>query len=163
MVIPMVRYWSQSTYVQEKFLFRFFLIGRWKDYLPAIAFAHNTAFNSAINCTPFEASHGLRARTITEARAPPRLQITAEGGTGLQEPDHKWESTILNKVCKLAERLAEDVQRHSQWHKRMNVHNLNQSGKVISDKPLEKGNKVYFYRPPSQQEVIKRGRKANRI
>jgi hypothetical protein len=28
-----------------------------KDYLPAIAFAHNTAFNSAINCTPFEAGH----------------------------------------------------------------------------------------------------------
>ena len=47
-----------------------------KDYLPAIAFAHNTAFNSAINCTPFEAGHGLRARTITEARASPRLQIT---------------------------------------------------------------------------------------
>ena len=41
-----------------------------KDYLPAIAFAHNTAFNSAINCSPFEAGHGLRARTITEARAP---------------------------------------------------------------------------------------------
>jgi hypothetical protein len=34
-----------------------------KDFLPAIAFAHNTAFNSAINCTPFEAGHGLRAKT----------------------------------------------------------------------------------------------------
>ena len=134
-----------------------------KDYLPAIAFAHNTAFNSAINCTPFEAGHGLRARTITEARASPRLQITAEEGTGLQEPDHKWESTIFNKVCKLAERLAEDAQRHSQWHKRMNAHNLNQSGKVISDKPLVKGDKVYFYRPPSQQEVLKRGRKAKHL
>jgi hypothetical protein len=74
-----------------------------KDYLPAIAFAHNAAFNSAINCTPFEAGHGLRAKTITEARASPRLQITAEEGTGLQEPDHKWESTIFNKVYKLAE------------------------------------------------------------
>jgi transposase InsO family protein len=38
-----------------------------KDYLPAIAFAHNTAFNSPINYTPFEAGHGLQARTITEA------------------------------------------------------------------------------------------------
>ena len=45
----------------------------------------------------------------------------------------------------------------------MNAHNLNQSGKVISDKPLEKGDKVYFYRPPSQQEVIKRGRKAKHL
>jgi hypothetical protein len=101
-----------------------------KDYLPAIAFAHNTAFNSAINCAPFEAGRGLKARTITEARPSPRLQITAEGGTGLHEPDHKWESTIFNKVCKLAERLVEDAQRHSQWHKRMNAHNLNQSGNI---------------------------------
>jgi hypothetical protein len=54
-----------------------------KDFLPAIAFAHNTAFNSAINCTPFEAGHGLRAKTITEARANPRLQITAEEGTDI--------------------------------------------------------------------------------
>ena len=58
-----------------------------KDFLPAIAFAHNTAFNSAINCTPFEAGHGLRAKTITEARANPRLQITAEEGADIQEPD----------------------------------------------------------------------------
>ena len=54
-----------------------------QDYLPAIAFAHNTAFNSAINCTPFEAGHGLQARTITEARAGPRLQIIAERGMDL--------------------------------------------------------------------------------
>jgi hypothetical protein len=49
-----------------------------RDYLPAIAFAHNTSFNSAINCTPFEAGHGLQARTITEAHAGLRLQIVAE-------------------------------------------------------------------------------------
>jgi hypothetical protein len=99
-----------------------------KVCIQAIAFAHNTASNSAINCTPFEAGHGLRARTTTEARASPRLQITAEEGTELQEPDNnKWESTIFYKVCKLAERLTEDAQRQSQWHKRMNAHNLNQS------------------------------------
>ena len=134
-----------------------------KDYLPAIAFAHNTAFNSAINCSPFEAGHGLRARTITEARASPRLQITAERGTGLQEPDEKWEATIFQKVCKLAERLADEAQRQSQWHKRMNAHNLNQSGKKIPDKPYVRGDKVYFYQPPSQNEVIQRGRKAKHL
>jgi hypothetical protein len=55
-----------------------------KDFLPAIAFAHNTAFHSAINCTQCEAGHGLRAKTITEARANPRLQITAEEGKDIQ-------------------------------------------------------------------------------
>ena len=134
-----------------------------KDFLPAIAFAHNTAFNSAINCTPFEAGHGLRAKTITEARASPRLQITAEEGTDIQEPDTTWENSIFPKVCRLAERLAYDAQRHSQWHKRMNAHNLNQSGAKIHDKGLQPGDKVYFYRPPSQHEVIRRGRKAKHL
>jgi hypothetical protein len=120
-----------------------------KDFLPAIAFAHNTAFNSTINCTPFEAGHGLRAKTITEARANPRLQITAEEGTDIQEPDSTWEKSIFPKVCRLAERLAYDAQRDSQWHKRMNAHNLNQSGAKIQDKGLKQGDRVYFYRPPS--------------
>jgi hypothetical protein len=101
-----------------------------KDYIQAIAFAQKTAFNSA------------DYKLITEARTSPRLQITAEEGIELQEPGHKWESTIFHKVCKLAERLAEDAQRQSQWHKRMNVHNLNQSERVISDKPLQPGDKV---------------------
>ncbi len=45
----------------------------------------------------------------------------------------------------------------------MNAHNLNQSGKVISDKPLNKGEKVYFNRAPSKQKVQKRGRKAKHL
>jgi hypothetical protein len=66
-----------------------------KNQLPEIALAHhNTAFNSAMKCTLFEAMYGLRAKTITEAGASPRLHITAEEGTeltGLQEPDYnKW-------------------------------------------------------------------------
>jgi hypothetical protein len=80
-----------------------------KDNLPAIALAHNTTFNFAINCTLFEAEHGLRARTITKVRASPKLQITAEEGIELQESYHEWESTILNKVCKLAEQLARSI------------------------------------------------------
>ncbi len=55
-----------------------------KDNLHVIALAHNTAFNSAINCTTFEAD-GLSARTITKAQASTRLQITAEEGIELQE------------------------------------------------------------------------------
>jgi hypothetical protein len=115
-----------------------------QDYLPAIAFAHNTAFNSAINCTPFEAGHGLQARTITEARAGPRLQIVAEGGMGLLEADKNWEKSLFPKVLKLAERLASEAQRQSQWHKRMNAHNLNQSGSRVEDKGLSPGDRVYF-------------------
>jgi len=134
-----------------------------QDYLPAIAFAHNTAFNSAINCTPFEAGHGLQARTITEARAGPRLQIVAEGGMDLSESDKNWEKSIFPKVLKLAERLATEAQRHSQWHKRMNSHNLNQSGAKVEEKGLSPGDRVYFYKPPTQQDIARRGRKAKHL
>jgi hypothetical protein len=134
-----------------------------RDYLPAIAFAHNTAFNSAINCTPFEAGHGLRARTITEARAGPRLQIVAEGGMEISESDKTWEKSIFPKVLKLAERLASEAQRQSQWHKRMNAHNLNQSGAKVDEKGFSPGDRVYFYKPPTQQEIARRGRKAKHL
>ena len=30
-----------------------------KDYLQCIAFAHNCTYSSVIECTPFEAGHGL--------------------------------------------------------------------------------------------------------
>jgi hypothetical protein len=126
-----------------------------QDYLPAVAFAHNTAFNSAINCTPFEAGHGLQARTITEARAGPRLQIVAEGGMDLIEADKNWEKSLSPKVLKLAERLASEAQRQSQWHKRTNAHNLNQFGSRVEDKGLSPGDRVYFYKPPTQQEVAR--------
>ena len=133
-----------------------------RDYLPAIAFAHNTALNSAINCTPFEAGHGLRARTITEARASPRLQITAERGMDIDDADKNWGKSLFPKVCKLAERLASEAQRQSQWHKRMNAHGLNQAGDKTPPH-LQIGDRVYFYRPPTQQEVISRTRKAKHL
>ena len=43
----------------------------------------------------------------------------------------------------------------------MNAHHLNQSGAKIQE--LKQGDRVYFYRPPSQQEVIRRGRKAKHL
>jgi hypothetical protein len=50
-----------------------------KDYLLCIAFAHNCTYSSVIECTPFEAGHGLRARTVAEARmAIPKLQLLEE-------------------------------------------------------------------------------------
>ena len=69
-----------------------------KVYIQVIAFAYKTAFNSAINCTPFEARPGLRARPIIEAQPSLRLQITAEEGTELQEPEYKWKSTISQSL-----------------------------------------------------------------
>jgi hypothetical protein len=120
-----------------------------QDYLPEIAFSRNAAFNSAINCTPFEAGHGLQARRITEARAGPRLQIIAEGGMDLTEAEKNWEKSIFPKVLKLVERLVTEAQRHSHWLKRMNAQNLNQSGAKVEDEGFSPGDRVYFYKPPT--------------
>jgi hypothetical protein len=38
-----------------------------KGYLQCIAFAQNCTYSSVIECAPFEAGHGLRARTVAEA------------------------------------------------------------------------------------------------
>jgi hypothetical protein len=81
----------------------------------------------------------------------------------LTEADKNWEKTIFPKVLKLAERLAAEAQSHSQWHKRMNAHNLNQSGAKVEDKGLNTGDQVYFYKPPTQQEIARRGRKAKHL
>ena len=39
-----------------------------KEILPSLQFAVNTTHQSSIECTPFEAGHGLKARTVAEAR-----------------------------------------------------------------------------------------------
>jgi transposase InsO family protein len=58
----------------------------------AIAFSHNNACNSSINCIPFECGHGLRARSVTDARVAPRLQLTDEGDTDLNQAITQWET-----------------------------------------------------------------------
>ncbi len=45
----------------------------------------------------------------------------------------------------------------------MNAHNLNQSGAKVEDKGLTPGDLVYFYKPPTQYEVARRGRKAKHL
>jgi len=80
----------------------------------------------------------------------------------IDDADKNWEKSLFPKVCKLAERLASEAQRQSQWHKRMNAHGLNQAGDKTPPH-LQIGDRVYFYRPPTQQEVISRTRKAKHL
>jgi hypothetical protein len=55
-----------------------------KEYLQCISFAHNATYNSVIETSPFQAGHGLKARTISEARMNlPRLQFDAEEGMSI--------------------------------------------------------------------------------
>ena len=129
-----------------------------KDYLPAIAFAHNTSYSSVLEATPFECGHGLRARTICDARMSPRLQFSTEGDSEDDASFAKWETTVSSKVLELATRLASVAQQNTEWHRRMTSEQLNQAGKPISKVEIPSGSKVYFYKPPTQGQALEEGR-----
>jgi hypothetical protein len=134
-----------------------------KDYLQCIAFAHNCTYSSVIECTPFEAGHGLRARTVAEARmAIPKLQLLEEDSED-SPATQAWDKSLPKKVLELAARMATVAQSHSEWHRRMTSEKLNQANRQFDDSQLQVGMKVYFYRPPSQQEVSVKGRKAKHL
>ncbi len=84
------------------------------DYLQCIAFAHNGKYNSVIECTPFEAGHGLRARTVAEARMSiPKLQLLEEESDD-SPATQAWDKSLPKKVLKLAARMATVAQAHSE-------------------------------------------------
>jgi hypothetical protein len=45
----------------------------------------------------------------------------------------------------------------------MTSHNLNQSGSRVEDKGFSPGDRVFSYKPPTQQEAARRGRKAKHL
>jgi hypothetical protein len=89
--------------------------GNLKDYLQCIAFAHNCTYSSVIECTPFEAGHGLRARTVTEARmAIPKLQLLEEESDD-SPAIQAWDKSLPKKVLELAARMVTVAQAHSEF------------------------------------------------
>jgi hypothetical protein len=108
-----------------------------KDYLQCIAFAHNCTYSSVIGCTPFEASHDLRARTVAEARmAIPKLQLLEEESDDSLSAQ-AWDKSLPKKVLELAARMATVAQAHSEWHRRMTSEKLNQANRPFDDSQLQ--------------------------
>ena len=139
-----------------------------KDYLPAMQFAINTTYNSVLNCTPFEAGHGLPARTVSKARgdAIRRMQINTEEGRGnadTTDVSNRFDESTVHKIFELAISFSEQAQRLSEWHRRMSAHKLDQTGKKRKTTPLPVGSKVWYYRPPTKDEAAKSGRKVKHL
>jgi hypothetical protein len=135
--------------------------------LPAFQFALNTTFNSAIGCTPFEAGHGYNVTTISEARVmATKAAILAEGGRdgdALEDVNEYFDKSIIKEQFELAMRIAEVARSTSEWHRRITAENLGQTGHLVNLKNMPIGSEAYIYKPPSQQEAIRRGRKAKHI
>jgi hypothetical protein len=81
----------------------------------------------------------------------------------LEDVDKTFDTSEVKSVMVLAMRMAEIVRSTSEWHRRMSSKKLSQNGKCINYEALVPGAKVYFYKPPSIQEVEKRGRKAKHL
>jgi hypothetical protein len=135
--------------------------------LPAFQFAINTTYNSAIGCTPFEAGHGLNATTISQARImATKANILDEGGRdgdALEDVDEYFDKSIVKDQFELAMRMAEVARSVSEWHRRMTSENLSQNGQLVDLSNMPIGAEAYIYKPPSQQDVIRKGRRAKHI
>jgi hypothetical protein len=62
-----------------------------------------------------------------------------------------------------AARMATVAQAHSEWHRRTTSEKLNQVNRSFDYSQLQPEMKVYFYKPPSQQEVSTKRRKAKHL
>ena len=136
-----------------------------KDYLPCMAFAINCTYSSALNCTPFEAGHGLPARTIAQARASSaRLQFRPGGNDDtVQDVSKRFDSGLQKEILELATRMALAAQQESEHQRRMTNDRLNAMGKKISTKAFEPKSLVYFYKPPTQAQALATGRKVKHL
>jgi hypothetical protein len=136
--------------------------------LPAFQFALNTTYNSAIGCTPFEAGHGFNATTISQARIMvTKANILDEGGRdgdALEDVDEYFDKRIVKDQFELAMRITEEVARSVlEWHRRMTPENFSQTGQLVNLSNMPIGSEAYIYKPPSQQDVIRKGRRVKHI
>jgi hypothetical protein len=92
----------------------------------------------------------------------PKLQLLEEDADD-NLTAQAWDKSLPKKVLELAARMATVAQAHSDWHRRMTSENLNQLNRPFDDSQLQPGMKVYFYKPPSQQEVSTKGRNAKHL
>ena len=92
--------------------------------------------------------------------------ILAEGGRdgdALEDVNEYFDKSIIKDQFELAMRMAEVARSTSEWHRRMTSENLSQSGQLVNLKDMPVGTEAYIYKPPTQQESIRRGRKVKHI
>ena len=84
-----------------------------KEILPSLQFAVNITHQSPIECTPFEAGHGLKARTVAEARLQrPTPQGEEDRGNEdlVEDVDSKFDKSLMHHTLELATRMKDTAQ-----------------------------------------------------
>ena len=119
-------------------------------YLPLITACWNQTPNAITGISPFEAEHGMKARTIIDALNSNDL----DQGMSATSEDLATIMTSVTAFNKIAARI-------QAIHKTQTALLLSKSG--IPGKPYEVGSKVSFYKPPTAADVMKAGRKAKHL
>ncbi len=81
----------------------------------------------------------------------------------LEDVSPTFDSSLTKSILGLAMELVTEVWSITEWHRRMTHEHLNQSGRVINLDKLTVGTEVYFYKPPTVQDVKQKGRKAKHL
>ena len=81
----------------------------------------------------------------------------------LEDVSPTFDSSLTKSILELAMELVTEVRSITEWHRRMTHEQLNQSGRVINLDKLVVGTEVYFYKPPTVQDVKQKGRKVKHL
>ena len=123
----------------------------WENYVRLMEHAWNTTFHSVLKCTPFEAAHGLPARSAIDSvfdiyglGTQPVEPMSPEGVAAMRTTAEAFVEQVKNVRREAAEKNAD-----------MNKGGLKRSFKV--------GDKVSFFIPPTAKEAQAMGRKAKHL
>ncbi len=81
----------------------------------------------------------------------------------LEDVSPTFDSSLTKSMLELAMELVTEVWSITEWHRGMTHEHLNHSGRVINLDKLAVGTEVYFYKPPTVQDVKQKGRKAKHL
>ena len=119
----------------------------YEDYLQKVAWAWNSTPSESLGgISPFEVMTGTKPRTVA--------------GSLMEDVPPATEFSVDSIRVAAAEytRLAKA---HADYTRQQNADHLNKHGRLL--KELKVGSHVKIYKPPSQEEVKRRGRKAKHI
>ena len=121
----------------------------WEKYVRLMEHVWNTSYHSVLQCTPFEAAHGIRARSAidTLTQEPENTctdLMTMDGVDAMRETARAFEQAILN--------LRQEAATHNAEHLRRGPNKVYKVGQEVS-----------FYIPPSEKEANSMGRKPKHL
>ena len=121
----------------------------WEKYVRLMEHTWNTSYHSVLKCSPFEAAHGLKARSaidsLTRANALVDTDLmTTDGIEAMRETARAFEQQIHNARKEAAAANAELLRKGPK-------------------RVFKVGDEVSFYLPPSEQEALAMGRKPKHL